>query len=80
MRTAKEILQNYIKVPVETVSTKNDTLYVSSALLAIKEAQREAIKKTCKRVYEYCTHYKKSNIPYHKTDVAEVEKELKAKL
>lgn len=35
--TAKEVLQRYIKVPVDTISTNNETMYVSNALLAMEE-------------------------------------------
>lgn len=35
--TEKEILQKYIKVPIDTISTNNETMYVSNALLAMEE-------------------------------------------
>ena len=36
-KTAKDVLQLYIKVPIDSISTKHEVVYVSTALLAMEE-------------------------------------------
>lgn len=35
--TAKQVLQNYITVDIDTISTKCETIYISSAIRAMEE-------------------------------------------
>ncbi|MFV0536802.1 MAG: hypothetical protein ACK5M3_05435 [Dysgonomonas sp.] len=40
---AKEIIQKRIKIPIEEVSTKYETMYITSAILAVVEAVQSGI-------------------------------------